>query len=79
MIVVITSWAPVRALSKPMIPPHTAAGDDAGEQRQRDLHDARTVHAEPDVHRGHAAGEHLAGGADVEQAGAEADARRRAR
>ena len=50
-----------------------AAGDDAGQQCERHLHDAGAVHGEAHPHRRHAAGEHLARGADVEQAGSGGD------
>ena len=71
MIVTITSWAPVRALSRPGDARPQGAGEHAGEDRQRQVHDHRQVELEADPAGGGAGEQHLAATADVEQPGAE--------
>ena len=81
MIVMITSCAPKRALSTPGI----AADDPAAErgrddaQRQRDQRRQPGGQHHADQRGGESARGELTLGADVEQAGAQARARRRAR
>ena len=76
MIVTITSWAPVRALSTPGMPPHSAAAerprrdDDRDEQRAGDVGQPAEG-ADPRGRGG--AHEQLALHADVEQAGPEGE------
>ncbi len=73
--VVMTSCAPVAALSQPAIDAHRRPGDQrpAISASGRWMTDGRPVNDEADEHRGHAAEQQLALGADVEQAGPEAE------
>ena len=78
MIVVMTSCAPVRALSHPASPPHTAPAMHARDKRDNEVQHQRQLPGEPDVAGSHRAENELPLGADVEQAGPKREADREA-
>ena len=74
--VLITSWAPVLARSTPGTPPQKAPPKRAGNEDQRDGHDAGQIgHPRQRSHVGcgNPAGQQLPFGADVEQPGPEGE------
>ncbi len=73
MMVVMTSWAPVRAFNNPASPAQTAPPTIPPRITSGDVDDRRRREREADPERDHAADVHLAVGADVEQPGLEAD------
>ena len=86
MIVVMTSWAPVRAFSTPAMPPHSAPPSRPATERGQQVDARGQVPGEADVAGRQRPEDQLALGADVEQARPErerdaeagADQRRRA-
>ena len=74
MIVTMTSCAPVRALSTPAMPAHSAPPSAGAEDAEQQVQPERQVEREPDEAGEDATEDDLALGADVEQPGAEPDA-----
>ena len=73
MMVVMTSWAPVRAFNRPASPPQSCTADDRPENRKRDVDDHWSGEGETNPEADHATDVHLPIGTDVEQTRLESD------